>query len=120
MRKRAKVIQEAEEKTDSNKLKDDLEITGTRSGEIFSDKPAKSNLTMTQRMALEARRRFGSTTETYVAYGATEVLYKNCAKQADYSVPQASQEGIEIPKTKYGEDMGVGDSWWYKGQLLPF
>ena len=62
----------------------------------------------------------GSTTETYVAYGATERLYHDCARVADYTVPQASDEDVEIPKTKYGEDMGVavGDSWWYKGNLL--
>lgn len=57
-------------------------------------------------------------TETYVAYGVTEGLVKECAKQADYSIPQAKQRGVEIPKTKDGQDLGIGTGWWYEGMLL--
>lgn len=42
---------------------------------------------------------------------------KECAKQADYTIPQAEQRGTEIPKTKDGEDLGVGKGWWYEGML---
>lgn len=58
-------------------------------------------------------------TETYVAYGVTEGLVKECAKQADYSIPQAKQRGVEIPKTKDGQDLGIGTGWWYEGMPLP-
>jgi cytochrome b pre-mRNA-processing protein 3 len=53
--------------------------------------------------------------ETYIAYGATKALYKDCSKQADYTIPQASQKGVEIPKSEKGEDLGVGEGYWYKG-----
>jgi len=57
-------------------------------------------------------------TETYVAYGVTEGLVKECAKQADYFIPQAKQRGAEIPKTTDGQDLGIGTGWWYEGTLL--
>lgn len=57
-------------------------------------------------------------TETYVAYGVTEGLVKECAKQADYSIPQAKQRGVETPKTEDGQDLGIGTGWWYEGMLL--
>ena len=56
-------------------------------------------------------------TETYVAYGVTEKLVKECAKHGDYEIPQAREKGIETPKTKDGEDLGVGKGWWYEGAL---
>ncbi|KAF2100607.1 hypothetical protein NA57DRAFT_74209 [Rhizodiscina lignyota] len=68
---------------------------------------ARPNRTIAEQIALDVRRRYGSTTETYVAYGGTEELYKECAMQADYTVPQAAEEGVEIPKNKYGEDVGT-------------
>ncbi|KAJ5333472.1 uncharacterized protein N7506_007255 [Penicillium brevicompactum] len=58
-------------------------------------------------------RRPGNAAETYVAYGMTQKLFEACSSQADYKIPQASQKGVEVPKTEAGEDLGVGESWWY-------
>lgn len=57
----------------------------------------------------------GSTAETYVAYGLTQKLFEACSAQADYRIPQASQKRAEVPKTAAGEDLGVGEGWWYEG-----
>lgn len=57
----------------------------------------------------------GKATETYTAYGVTELLYKECARQADYTITQAQQAEEEMPKTEEGEDLGVGDGWWLTG-----
>lgn len=53
-------------------------------------------------------------TETYVAMGATETLFKECARQADYIVPQAFERNVEVPKNDAGEDVGQGTGWWYE------
>jgi hypothetical protein len=63
-------------------------------------------------------RKVGGFTETYTAYGVTEQLYKECCKQADYTIPQARDENAEIPKTEDGEDLGVGGGWWHDGRLF--
>jgi len=55
-----------------------------------------------------------SFTETYVAYGACEKLVKECARQADYTIPQAHEKNVDVPKTKDGEDLGVGTGWWFE------
>ncbi|KAG0647663.1 cbp3 [Hyphodiscus hymeniophilus] len=71
-------------------------------------KPAS---TQTSSSALQGLRK--RTTETYTAYGATEILYKECAHQADYSIPQARDKDAEMPKTADEEDLGVGVGWWH-------
>lgn len=67
------------------------------------------------KVASELRRVTGKSTETYTAYGVTERLFKDCAKQAEYFIPQASDENVEMPKTADGEDLGVGEGWWHTG-----
>ena len=67
------------------------------------------------KLAKEVRKRATGITETYIAYGVTETLVKECARQADYSIPQASEKGVKIPTTMEGEDLGVGTGWWYEG-----
>jgi cytochrome b pre-mRNA-processing protein 3 len=67
--------------------------------------------------AQELKKVAPSSTETYTAYGATEVLYKECARQADYTIQRAKDEDEEPPKTKDGEDLGVGEGWWNNGEL---
>lgn len=57
----------------------------------------------------------GSTAETYVAYGITQKLFEACSSQADYRIPQASQKGVQVPKIETGEDLGIGQGWWYEG-----
>ncbi|PQE21689.1 hypothetical protein CJF32_00004341 [Rutstroemia sp. NJR-2017a WRK4] len=56
----------------------------------------------------------GRFTETYTAYGVTEILYEDCSSQANYSIPQASDSEAEVPKTDDGEDLGVGTGWWFE------
>lgn len=69
-----------------------------------------------QNIAQSLRTRLPKTTETYVAYGGCERLLKECARQADYKIPQAAEKGVEIPKTKDGQQLGVGDGWWYSSE----
>lgn len=81
-----------------------------------SDGPATSSTTA-QTIAAEARRVLPpSITETYVAYGSCEKLVTESARQAAYTIPQASDKSLPIPKTKDGEDLGVGESWWYQSE----
>ncbi|OKL60723.1 hypothetical protein UA08_04390 [Talaromyces atroroseus] len=63
--------------------------------------------------------RKGGAAETYVSYGFTQKLYEACSSPADYRIPQLAQKGAEIPKTASGEDLGVGEGWWYKDLDLP-
>jgi len=72
----------------------------------------------TRKLAQEFRKRAPETTETYVAYGVSEALVKECAQQANYSIPQAKEKGLEITQTKDGEDLGVGTGWWYEAMGL--
>jgi cytochrome b pre-mRNA-processing protein 3 len=65
--------------------------------------------------AAELKKIAGISTETYTAYGATEIMYKECAIQSDYSIPQAKNQDEEMLKTEDGEDLGVGEGWWYSG-----
>jgi cytochrome b pre-mRNA-processing protein 3 len=60
----------------------------------------------------------GRFTETYTAYGSTEALYKECATQADYTMPKANDEDAEAPKTEDGVDLGVGGGWWHTGRQI--
>lgn len=76
-------------------------------GDLLKDAPPKV------RLATELRKRFKSTTETYVAYGSTEGLFKTCGAQAEYKIVR-DKEGM-APKTATGEEIGESDSWWYKG-----
>lgn len=77
-----------------------------------------SSFSPAQSIARELRKRAGVTTETYVAYGVCETLVKECARQAAYKIPQAQQKNTDIPKTKDGEDLGVGDGSWYQSKFL--
>lgn len=69
-------------------------------------------------IAKELHKRVPSVTETYVAYGVCEKLVKECARQADYTIPQAHEKNVEIPKTKDGEDLGVGTGWWFESEQI--
>lgn len=70
-------------------------------------------------LAARVRKLASATTETYIAYGACDVLVKECARQADYTIPQALEKKCVIPKTKDGEDLGVGSGRWYEGNYTP-
>lgn len=70
------------------------------------------------KVAEKVRKTAPITTETYIAYGACASLVKECARQADYTMPQMERKARnEIPKSKNGEDLGVGKGWWYEGKL---
>ncbi|KAL8958271.1 MAG: hypothetical protein Q9193_004642 [Seirophora villosa] len=66
------------------------------------------------KIAAEIHKRAPAITETYVAYGACEKLIKECARHADYTVPQRYEKNGVIPKTAEGQDLGVGKGWWYE------
>ena len=69
------------------------------------------------------------TLETYVTYGAAEALFKSCAAQAPYTIPEDSRAKILTgegpPKTASGEDIGQPDPpdvksvWFNDIGLLP-
>ena len=80
-------------------------------------KGGATTLPLGVKAAAGLKRATGNATETYTAYGATEVLYKECARQAQYSIPQATSETDEVPKTEDGEDVGIGEGWWIKGNF---
>jgi cytochrome b pre-mRNA-processing protein 3 len=52
-------------------------------------------------------------TETYVAYGATRDLIKECGRAGEYTIPQALEKNGEIPTDESGVHLGVGEGWWY-------
>ena len=55
-----------------------------------------------------------STTEPYAAYGGTEMLFKECAKQADYTIPNALKKpAAPAPRNEAGEDVGEGSGAWF-------
>jgi len=65
----------------------------------------------------------GGTLDTYAAYGATEILYKECAKQADYSIEKGleGEDGeMEVETLENGTQVGVGKGWWYEGMSILF
>lgn len=70
-------------------------------------------------IAAKVRQHASATTETYIAYGACETLVKECARQADYTIPQVAGKGASPPTTKDGEHLGVGKGWWYESKLTP-
>ena len=79
--------------------------------------PEKSRLSgVVLNAAAKWREKDASTTETYIAYGVCDILVKECARQADYTIPQTEEKGALVPKTKDGEDLGVGIGWWYEGE----
>lgn len=70
------------------------------------------------RTARAVRGGMESLAEPYVAERATETLFKECARQADYIVPQAFEKNVEIPTNKEGEHIGEGTGWWYESKGL--
>lgn len=80
-------------------------------------KPEELPLGAVKNIAQQIRNIAPSFTETYVAYGSCEILVKECARVADYNIPQAKEKNGEIPKNEKGEDVGVGDSWWYRREF---
>ncbi|KAI4727713.1 hypothetical protein E4T49_04561 [Aureobasidium sp. EXF-10728] len=63
---------------------------------------------------MRAQKQMKAATEPYVAYGATEDLFRACARAGDYTMPTVA-EGEEPLRSAKGEDLGVGSGWWYEG-----
>ncbi|CZT48580.1 related to CBP3-required for assembly of cytochrome bc1 complex [Rhynchosporium secalis] len=72
----------------------------------------KAPLPVSMKAAAGLQKVTGKATETYTAYGATEAMYKECARQADYSITLDPESEEEMPKTEDGEDLGIGGGWW--------
>lgn len=70
------------------------------------------------KIAQSVQSHASKTTETYIAYGATRSLFQACSQQADYNIPQVLK-GEEAPTLPTGEELGVGDGWWYDELKLP-
>lgn len=52
--------------------------------------------------------------EPYAAFGSTERLFKQCLRQADYTVPNAMKKPPEpAPKNEAEEDVGEGKGIWF-------
>jgi len=69
-------------------------------------------------LASAIRRRATGITETYVAFGSTESLLKECAAQASYTLPNTADKSATITKTPDGQDLGIGKGWWYEGKAF--
>ncbi|GAB7339944.1 hypothetical protein MBLNU457_6462t1 [Dothideomycetes sp. NU457] len=69
---------------------------------------------------LRASKTLEATTEPYVAYGATEHLFKLCASAGDYTMPTLAA-GESKPVTSAGEELGVPTpgSWYESYSILP-
>ena len=87
-------------------------VEGVGGGRFYSQHRQYSRIAR----ALSARP--GGATEVYVSYGMTQKLFEACSSQADYRIPQAAQKGAEVPKTAWGEDLGVGGGWWCEGSYI--
>lgn len=64
-------------------------------------------------LAQKLREKAPLMTETYVAYGATRDLIKECTKPGEYKIPQALLKGGEIPVDDNGVHLGEAEGWWY-------
>jgi cytochrome b pre-mRNA-processing protein 3 len=64
-------------------------------------------------LAQKLREKAPLMTETYVAYGATRDLIKECTKPGEYKIPQALLKRGEIPVDENGVHLGEGEGWWY-------
>ena len=85
--------------------------TGTKDGQSPEIVLPESG---TAKLAQELRQRAPALTETYIAYGVCEGLVKECSRVADYTIPQSSEKDGQIPRNDKGEDVGVGQGWWYE------
>lgn len=89
----------------SHTLAKEGQTTGGKQG---PPQPSQSNFISSLRTNLPAA------TEPYVAYGATEELFKSCAATCSYTIPAANEKPPQpAPKNERGEDVGVGEGWWF-------
>lgn len=60
---------------------------------------------------------FSQTAEPYRIVSATEAIYKTCAAEALYTIPEKDRKNDTIKKTAEGEDIGDGKTMWHEGTL---
>lgn len=65
-------------------------------------------------LAQKLREKAPLMTETYVAYGATRDLIKECTRAGEYKIPQALDTKVDIPTDENGVHIGEGEGWWYQ------
>ena len=68
-------------------------------------------------LAQKLREKAPMLTETYVAYGATRELIKECTRPGEYKIPQALEKGGVIPTDESGTHVGEAEGWWYESTL---
>lgn len=84
-----------------------------------AESDAKKNpVAAEERENAEAGTEPSDITETYVAKEIGETLFKECARQADYTIPQAFEKSGEVPKNDATEDIGQGTGWWYDSKSM--
>ncbi|KAI1772389.1 ubiquinol-cytochrome C chaperone-domain-containing protein [Hypoxylon cercidicola] len=64
-------------------------------------------------------RLFQRTAEPYRVVQATEEIYKACAREALYAIPDKDRRAGTIRKTAEGEDIGEGKTMWHEEFQLP-
>ncbi|KAI8959410.1 ubiquinol-cytochrome C chaperone-domain-containing protein [Daldinia sp. FL1419] len=57
---------------------------------------------------------FKSSAEPYRIVHATENIYKACAREAHYTIPDKDRKAGTITKTAEGEDIGEGKTMWHE------
>lgn len=57
--------------------------------------------------------------EPYRVVQATEEIYKTCAREASYTIPDKDRKAGTIHKTDEGEDIGEGKTMWHEDFQLP-
>lgn len=60
-------------------------------------------------------RFFQRSAEPYRVVQATEEIYKTCAREALYTIPEKDRRAGTITKTEEGEDIGEGKTMWHEG-----
>ncbi|KAJ5028864.1 ubiquinol-cytochrome C chaperone-domain-containing protein [Bipolaris maydis] len=91
-------------------------VSHTRSADVRPEaikKPHPSVASGVTGLAQKLREKAPLMTETYVAYGATRDLIKECTKPGEYKIPQALLKGGEIPVDDNGVHLGEAEGWWY-------
>lgn len=80
---------------------------------------AKPKLDLPSRLAQSMKKHVPAATRTYTIYGETEALFKSCAAQADYIVPEDQRMNILTgkgpPKAADQAELGVPvkQTWWF-------
>lgn len=86
-----------------------LHQSSTRRQDKPSSPSAPSKLA-TAMMPGVASKAFGS----YLIYGATEKLYKECSKSTTYAISEQLRKEGKVPLTNDGEEIGIGGGIWHE------